>query len=131
MAELADALDSGSSGRRLVQVQVLFPAPVFSLLILITSEWDIYGTLVQVSPAKGNGEISSTKNMCRSSEISCVAYAQQHPLHKKDLCPFYLSPFIFTSIINFVFWTFLGLLMSGRTVDGSRSQAVMKFASFN
>ena len=27
MAELADALDSGSSGRKAVQVQVLFPAP--------------------------------------------------------------------------------------------------------
>ena len=27
MAELADALDSGSSGRKTVQVQVLFPAP--------------------------------------------------------------------------------------------------------
>ena len=27
MAELADALDSGSSGRKAVQVQILFPAP--------------------------------------------------------------------------------------------------------
>ncbi len=27
MAELADALDSGSSGRKTVQVQILFPAP--------------------------------------------------------------------------------------------------------
>ena len=27
MAELADALDSGSSGRKIVQVQVLSPAP--------------------------------------------------------------------------------------------------------
>ena len=27
MAELADALDSGSSGRKAVQVQVLLPAP--------------------------------------------------------------------------------------------------------
>jgi hypothetical protein len=30
MAELADALDSGSSGCKLVQVQVLFPAPIKS-----------------------------------------------------------------------------------------------------
>ena len=28
MAELADALDSGSNGRKAVQVQVLLPAPV-------------------------------------------------------------------------------------------------------
>ena len=28
MAELADALDSGSNGRKAVQVQVLLPAPI-------------------------------------------------------------------------------------------------------
>ena len=28
MAELADALDSGSSGRKAVQVQILFPAEI-------------------------------------------------------------------------------------------------------
>ena len=31
MAELADALDSGSNGRKAVQVQVLLPAPSKSL----------------------------------------------------------------------------------------------------
>ena len=31
MAELADALDSGSNGRKAVQVQVLLPAPPKSL----------------------------------------------------------------------------------------------------
>ena len=30
MAELADALDSGSNGRKAVQVQVLLPAPWWS-----------------------------------------------------------------------------------------------------
>ena len=30
MAELADALDSGSNGRKAVQVQVLLPAPAAS-----------------------------------------------------------------------------------------------------
>ena len=30
MAELADAIDSGSIGRKAVQVQVLLPAPLFS-----------------------------------------------------------------------------------------------------
>ena len=32
MAELADALASGASDRKVVQVQVLFPAPVFVVL---------------------------------------------------------------------------------------------------
>ena len=31
MAELADALDSGSNGRKAVQVQVLLPAPPKSI----------------------------------------------------------------------------------------------------
>ena len=33
MAELADALDSGSNGRKVVQVQVLLPAPSCMALI--------------------------------------------------------------------------------------------------
>ncbi len=34
MAELADALDSGSNGRKAVQVQVLLPAPYYTNLFL-------------------------------------------------------------------------------------------------
>ena len=36
MAELADALDSGSNGRKAVQVQVLSPAPSLNSLNLFT-----------------------------------------------------------------------------------------------
>ena len=36
MAELADALDSGSNGRKAVQVQVLLPAPSLNSLNLFT-----------------------------------------------------------------------------------------------
>ena len=36
MAELADALDSGSNGRKAVQVQVLSPAPSLNRLNLFT-----------------------------------------------------------------------------------------------
>ena len=35
MAELADALDSGSNGRKAVQVQVLLPAPRIKPLLSI------------------------------------------------------------------------------------------------
>ena len=34
MAELADALDSGSNGRKAVQVQVLLPAPYYDVTLI-------------------------------------------------------------------------------------------------
>ena len=40
MAELADALDSGSNGRKAVQVQVLLPAPNEQRLKFGTQKWD-------------------------------------------------------------------------------------------
>ena len=39
MAELADALDSGSNGRKAVQVQVLLPAPS-SLKPIVNAEFE-------------------------------------------------------------------------------------------
>jgi hypothetical protein len=39
MAELADALDSGSSGRKTVQVQVLFPAPNKQVQTVVRIIW--------------------------------------------------------------------------------------------
>ncbi len=49
MAELADALDSGSNGRKAVQVQVLLPAPTFNLvdwLIKLICEVLLYHKLI-------------------------------------------------------------------------------------
>ena len=37
MAELADALDSGSNGRKAVQVQVLLPAPTLKAIFIALS----------------------------------------------------------------------------------------------
>ena len=42
MAELADALDSGSNGRKAVQVQVLLPAPSLDDLNEITQTFSFY-----------------------------------------------------------------------------------------
>ena len=38
MAELADALDSGSNGRKAVQVQVLLPAPIAESLEIVDNQ---------------------------------------------------------------------------------------------
>ena len=42
MAELADALDSGSNGRKAVQVQVLLPAPYRVFIRDFTYEYSIF-----------------------------------------------------------------------------------------
>ena len=42
MAELADALDSGSNGRKAVQVQVLLPAPYRVFITDLSYEHSIF-----------------------------------------------------------------------------------------
>ncbi len=51
MAELADALDSGSNGRKAVQVQVLLPAPS-SLKPSVNAEFERFSLSEKPSKSK-------------------------------------------------------------------------------
>ena len=46
MAELADALDSGSNGRKAVQVQVLLPAPYKDTIEIWTLNFRLNGVFI-------------------------------------------------------------------------------------